>query len=371
MAIKNENRRRIKVAVNGSGTIGRAMIVEIIMTPSNCIDLVAVNDKMPIEEAVELLEHNFWSRCRERYAVGTSDNKKEILVATPDGRNLRFLYFEYTGELPWSKVEAPIDIVIECSGVYSTREQLQQHIDEGARSVLLSRRSKTAHDVDKTVVFGINHHDIQKDDKIISAATCTTGASIFLIKMMDQLVNFEFCHTLSVHVPLNRKTNYDDGPGRSIGYTSHFGVKGNVIPTECSVELMVPRVLGGRFAGRISSSMICVPTVGGSYMQMTFFAKNNKKNKLIDAEFLNKKLEEYIKTLPHDQIVSVSHRDMASAVVDCKPYSCIVDASRTLVLKGKRNTKYTFEIWHDTAWGYASRLLDIAKVMMSQYLSDN
>jgi len=370
MIAQNKNKKQINVAVNGSGTIGRAVIVEIIMTPSKGINLVAVNDKMPINEAADLLEHNFWRRCREHYAVDISKDKKEILVTTPDGRVLNFFYFEYNGKLPWSKVKTPIDIVFESSGAYSTREQLQKHIDEGGRGVLLTRRSITGHDVDKTVVFGINHDDITKDDKIISAASCTTGASIFLIQLMDKLVNFELCQTLSVHVPLNRKTNYDDGPGRSVGYASHFGVKGNVIPTECSIEFMVPRVLGDRFTGRITSSTVCVPTVGGSYMQMTFFAQNAENNKLIDADFLTKKLNAYIKTLPHDQIVSVSNGDMASAVVDCKPHSSIIDSTRIRVLKREKNTKFTFEIWHDSAWGYTSRLLDLAEVMMSQYLSD-
>ncbi len=369
MKAEAENNKRSNVVVNGAGTIGRAIIIDIIMNPSKGLDLVAINDKMPIEEAVELLEHNFWRRYRENYVVEISEDKKEIIVTTSDGRKLRFFYFEYDGQLPWKKVGVPIDILFECSGAFSTRKQLQKHIDEGVKMVILSRRSKAAHDVDRTVVFGINHNDITKDDKFISAATCTTGASSFIINLMDQLVDFELCQTLSCHVPLNRKTNYDEGPGRSIGYVSHFGVKGNVIPSECSVEFMVPRVLGDKLAGRISSTTICVPIVGGSYMQLTFFAQNNKENPIIDADYLNKKLKEYIRTLPHNEILSVSHGDMASVVVDCKPHSCIVDTERTQVLVGKKNTKFTFEVWHDTTWGYTSRLLDIAEVIISRQKS--
>lgn len=268
MNVSTKSKKRANVVVNGSGTIGRGIIVEIIMSQEKGIDLVAVNDKMTIKEAAELLEHNFWRRCREHYQVDISDDRKKIIVYTPSGRKLSFQYFKYNGSLPWKKVEVPIDIVFESSGAYSTREQLQQHINEGAGSVLLSRRSKTKYDVDKTVVFGINQEVITKDDKIISAASCTTGAGIFLIKLMDQLVDFEFCQSLSCHVPLNRKSAYDDGPGRSMGYASHFGVKGNIVPTECSLEYMAPRVLGEKFNGRFSSSTICIPTVGGSYMRV-------------------------------------------------------------------------------------------------------
>ena len=100
-------------------------------------------------------------------------------------------------------------------------------------------------------------------------------------------------------------------------------------------------------------------------MQMTFLAKNTEYNRIINTEILNTKLDNYIKTLPHNQIVSVSRGDMASSVVECKPYSCIVDISRTHILEGKENIKFTFEIWHDAAWGYTSRLLDIAKIIMS------
>jgi glyceraldehyde-3-phosphate dehydrogenase/erythrose-4-phosphate dehydrogenase len=221
----NKTGNTINVVVNGSGTIGRAIIVEIIMNPSKGINLIAVNDKMPIEEASELLEHNFWKRCRQDYTVNISNDKKKIFIKTPSGQEFSFLYFEYNGILPWNKIDTKIDIVFESSGAYSTREELQEHINHGVGSVLLSRRSKTAYDVDKTIVFGINHNDITKNDKIISAASCTTSASIYLINFMDKMIDFELCQTLSCHVPLNRKTNYDDGPGRSIRYASHFGVK--------------------------------------------------------------------------------------------------------------------------------------------------
>lgn len=290
MGIKNQ----INVAINGSGTIGRAIIVEIIMNPSKNINIVAVNDKMPIEEASELLEHNFWKRCRQHYTVKISDDRRGLIVEPPNGKQLHFLYFEYTGLLPWDKVKEKIDIVFESSGAYSTRKELYEHIKHGVGNVLLTRRSKTAHDVDKTIVFGINHNDITKNDKIVSAASCTTSASIYLIQLMNQLVNFELCQTLSCHVPLNRKTNYDDGPGKSIGYASHFGVKSNVIPTECSIEYMVPRVMGNQFSGRISSSTICVPIDGGSYMQLTFYASNREENQTIDVNTLHKKLDTYI-----------------------------------------------------------------------------
>lgn len=353
----------INIAVNGSGTIGRAVIIEMLKRPTSQFNIVAVNDQLAIDQAAKVLEHIFHERFGEMWRVEPNAAQKALSFTSPQKETFEIPYFKADGTLPWKKVDAPIDIVMECSGAYRTRELLEQHQKAGARKVLLSARSSKEDDVDTTVVYGINEETITADTHLVSNSSCTTNAAAHVLKVIYDHYGFMTCDAVSIHVPLNRHHAYDHGANVEEGYDSVFGIANNAIPRECSLGSLAPRILGKEFNGRIMANTITVPIKGGSLMQMSFSLPKTEKTAQLARESINALFKDYAKSMPHDQVFRVFDREGCSARAKRTPYSAILDANLTDVLITDNAVALKVGVWHDTAWGFAPRMLDVAQEM--------
>ncbi len=354
----------INVAVNGSGTIGRAVIIEMLRSLRVQFKITAINDKLPISEATLLLEHIFHERYGEEWDVRFNKAKDALLFTNPEGIKFELPYFEADGTLPWGRVEENIDIVLECSGAYRTRSRLDGHLQLGVKKVLLSAKSTDPDDVDKTVVFGINQGEIAREHSLVSNASCTTNAAAHVLRIVEDNFGFEHCFATSTHTPLNRHLGYDHGMSVELdGVDSIFGIANNVVTRKGSLHTLAPRILGQEFASRIMSKTVFAPFKGGSLMSMVFALSTSDKTENLKPEDIHQLFAAYAATMPHARVIRSFNRDTSSARAKRTPYSAIYDAQMTRISHGPRTTMLEINVWHDTAWGFAPRMLDVAQVM--------
>jgi len=249
------------------------------------------------------------------------------------------------GELPWARLG--VDIVLECTGAFSDRATAEQHLSQGAGKVLFSQPAEP--DVDKTVVYGINHPELSASHRIASNASCTTNAIVPVIKALEDVVGIEHGTITTIHSAMNDQPVLDAYHHTDLRKTR--AASQSIIPVDTELAKGIERLLPDML-GRFSAQALRVPTLNVSALDLTVQTRLDT-----DVSAINRILREASQSC-FDGVLGYTEELLASCDFNHDSRSSIVDASQTRV-SGRRLVKVL--TWFDNEWGYANRMLDVAR----------
>jgi glyceraldehyde 3-phosphate dehydrogenase len=326
-----------RVAINGLGRIGRAILKLVVDEPA--LELVAVNDLVEVENLAYLLR---FDTVYGRYPKSVATDGNDLVVA---GRKVRTLRSPDPSELPWDELK--VDLVFECTGMFARRDDLEKHIRAGARFVLLSAPS---HDGEvETVVHGANVPS--GAPSIVSCASCTTNCITPIIEVVGRRIGIEKAVMTTVHAYTSSQSVVD-GPRRRHRRGRAAGA--NLVPTTTGAALATTRALP-QYAGRFDGIAVRAPVPIGAIADITFLASRKTS-----VNEVNQVLTEEAGTERYAGVLGVSRDPLVSSDIIGDPRASIVDLELTKVIDGDLVKVLS---WYDNEWGYANQLLREARSM--------
>lgn len=323
----------IRVAINGFGRIGR--VTARMLVQRDDVELVAVNDLTDNATLAHLFKYD---SVHGVFAGEVGHDPEHLILG---GRRIKAFALKDPAQLPWKALG--IDVVIESTGLFLSREKASAHLKAGAKRVVLSAPAK---DTDiRTVVLGVNDHVIDGNDPIISNASCTTNCAAPMIMGIRDLCGIEDGYITTVH-SYTGDQRLHDAPHKDLRRARAAAV--SMIPTTTGAAKAITRIFP-ELEGRLGGGGIRVPVPDGSITDITVRVKNLKSAEEINAHF--KQLAEArlkgILRYTEDPIVSVD--------IVGDPHSCIFDAQLTSVV----GNMVKIMGWYDNEYGYSSRLVDL------------
>ena len=324
---------KIKVAINGFGRIGRNLFRLLLDHPH--IEVIAINDLADNHTMSHLLKYDSIHGVLKRKVSFDEDS---IIV---DGHSFLFFHDKDAANLPWGKLD--IDVVIECSGKYKTLEDINKHINAGAKKVILSAPAEV--DSIKTIVLGVNEHILDGTETIVSNASCTTNNAAPMLKVLDALCEIENAYITTVHSYTTDQSLHDQ-PHKDLRRAR--GASQSIVPTTTGAAKALTKIFP-EMEGKIGGSGIRVPVPDGSLTDLTAYVKREVTIEEINAAFLKASNNGLNGILDYteDPIVSVD--------ILGNPTSCLFDSQLTSVI-GKMVKVVG---WYDNEIGYSSRLIDL------------
>lgn len=332
----------IRVAINGFGRIGRNILRAIFENQlQQHIQVVAINELADAAGIAHLLKYDS-SHGRFGFAVELSG--EQLIVA---GQPIALFHQADAATLPWQQLE--VDIVMECTGVYSSRADAMLHLKAGAKKVLFSHPA--GQDIDATVIYGINHQQLTPTMRVISAGSCTTNCIIPVLSVLDQAFGVESGTITTIHASMNDQQVIDayHPDLRRTRAASH-----SIIPVDTKLALGIERIMP-HLAGRFEAIAVRVPTLNVTAMDLSVTLHQD-----VTVAAINAALKSAGQQLP-PQILDYTEEPLVSVDFNHDPHSCIVDGSQTRV-SHKRLVKCL--VWCDNEWGFANRMIDTARAMM-------
>ena len=323
---------KIRVAINGFGRIGRLVLRAALVSGRDDIEFVAVNDLAPAEQNAYLLQYD---SVHGKLPIDVKLDGEYIIAGN---QKIKCLSERDPSKLPWGDMN--IDVVMECTGIFTAADKARVHLDCGARRVLVSAPSAGA---DKTIVFGVNQNTLTSDDLIVSNASCTTNCLAPVAQVLDEKFGIESGWMTTVHAytgdqQLLDKNHKDFRRARAAGLS--------MIPTSTGAAKAIGLVLPN-LAGKLDGMAIRVPTPDVSVVELVV---NLTRDATVD-EINNAMRAAQSETFGYNELPLVS--------VDFKgnTHSSIFDASQTKIL-GNRLVHVT--AWYDNEWGFSNRMCDTA-----------
>lgn len=327
---------KLRVAINGFGRIGRSAARIIMQDHQNELELVAINDPSPTEHSAFLLQYDSnFGRYPGAVRVAAEN---ELIV---DETSVQKFTTRNISDLPWAKLE--IDVVLECTGVFRTQEGAQQHIDQGAKRVIISAPAKD--DGFDTYVIGANDEQIRGDETLISNASCTTNCLAPVAKVLDDSFGIESGLMTTIHAYTTSQPVLDLG-GKDLRRGRAAAL--NMVPTSTGAAKAVALVLPN-LKGKLTGMAVRVPTPTVSVVDLTIKAK-----KSASAEEVNAAMKAASETHPH--ILGYNDQPLVSVDFKQDSRSSIFDAPSTYVM----GDLIKVLSWYDNEWGYSCRLVELA-----------
>ena len=331
----------VRVGINGFGRIGRNILRAIIENKRTDISVVAINDLGPVATNAHLLKFDS--------IHGKFPNKITVAEDTIDvgAGPIRVTAIRNPEELPWND----IDIAFECTGIFNEKEIASKHLKNGSKRVLVSAPCKNA---DKTIVFGVNHKTLSKNDLVVSNASCTTNCLAPVVKVLHEELGIKRGFMTTIHSYTGDQPTLDTM--HSDLYRSRAAAM-NMIPTSTgaarAVGLVIPEL-----NGKLDGVSIRVPTPNVSVVDLTFESlketSESEINSLIKKSSLNKL----------KGVLSYTEEKLVSMDFNHDPHSSIFAADQTKVLEKKMVRVLS---WYDNEWGFSNRMSDTALEMASLF----
>ncbi len=327
----------LKVAINGFGRIGRSTLSAIIESGRTDIEVVALNATGPVESAAHLLKYD---SVHGRFVGDISIEDGALNV----GKGPLRMFSTYDpSELDWNG----IDLVLECSGKFNSKEACQVHLEQGAKRVLISAPGKNA---DKTVVYGVNHDTLTADDLIVSNASCTTNCLAPVAKVLNDAIGIEKGIMTTIHAYTGDQPTLDR---RHKDLYRARAAAMSLIPTSTGAAKAVGLVLP-ELAGRLDGSAIRVPTPNVSAVDLTFTSTRDTT-----VEEVNAAMEAAANTSMKG-ILEYSDEPLVSVDFNHSTYSSSFASEQTKVMGGNM---VRIMAWYDNEWGFSCRMADTAVAM--------
>jgi len=321
----------VKVGINGFGRIGRTLFRLLHHHPK--IQVVAINDIAQVETMAHLLKHD------SIHGIFNADVscKKGLLLA--DGRPTRFSSEPTLDGLDWTDC----DVVVEATGKYKNRQELQKHLEAGAKKVILSVPPED--DTIKMIVLGVNDSQLNEEDTIVSNASCTTNNAAPMLMLVDELCGIEQAYITTVHSYTTDQSLHDQ-PHRDLRRARAAGQ--SIVPTTTGAAKALTKIFP-ELANVIGGCGIRVPVPNGSLTDITFNVKRETSIEALNEAF-KKASEGRLKG-----ILQYTEAPIVSVDINGNTHSCIFDAGMTSVI----GTMIKIIGWYDNETGYSSRIVDL------------
>ena len=331
----------IRIAINGYGRIGRNILRAIYESNlQNEIKIVAINDLCDPSVSAHLTQYDS-VHGRFMHVVTSHDDCLEV-----NGDLIRVLREKDLCALPWRALE--IDIVLECTGLFTDRNKAAEHIESGARRVLISAPSA---DADATLVYGVNHGSLKSSDIIISNASCTTNCLAPMAQVLNSEIGIRSGFMTTIHAYTNDQHLTDAFSGDL--YRARAAAS-SMIPTQTGAAKAVGLVLP-ELSGRLAGMAVRVPTANVSLVDLTFTPERPTSVTDINSVLLK------ASQATHRGIIAYNDQPLVSIDFNHQKESCIFDATQTLSMDGQAKVF----AWYDNEWGFSNRMLDTAMHIMS------
>ncbi|MEM7195276.1 MAG: type I glyceraldehyde-3-phosphate dehydrogenase [Pseudomonadota bacterium] len=325
------------IAINGFGRIGRNILRALVDSGAGDINVVAINDLSPIEMQAHLLE---FDSVHGRLNATVAVSEDVILL---NDRPIRVTSEADPAALHWEDV----DIVMECTGRFTNFDQASLHFKNGSRRVLISAPSAGS---DKTIVFGVNHNSLSREDTVVSNGSCTTNCLAPIVSVLHQKVGIAKGYMTTIH------SYTGDQPLLDTHHSDPYRARAaamSIIPTSTGAARSIGLVLP-ELNGRLDGSAIRVPTPNVSVVDLCFESERNTS-----VEEINSLLTNASESIM-EGVLGVSTLPLVSSDFNHNPLSSIVAADETRV----QNKNFVRVLsWYDNEWGFSNRMLDTARCM--------
>jgi len=331
----------IRVAINGYGRIGRNILrahYEYKKNPG--IQIVAINDLGDVKTNAHLTRYD---TTHGKFSGEVSISGNDLIV---NGDKIRVVAERDPKKLPWKELN--IDVVLECTGLFTTKEKASQHLEAGAKKVIISA---PATGVDATIVYGVNHQTLKATDTVISNASCTTNCLAPLAKPLDDALGIVSGLMNTIHSYTNDQVLID------VYHTDLHRARSathSMIPTKTGAASAVGLVLP-ELNGKLDGFAIRVPTINVSVVDFTFTAKRNTT-----VEEVNNIMRTAAKSDMLKNILVINEDPLVSVDFNHNPASSIFDVAHTKVI----GNLVKVLSWYDNEWGFSNRMLDVAVAFM-------
>ena len=333
---------RVRVAINGFGRIGR--LIFRIMDQDSDFEIVAINDLTDAEQLAYLLKYDTAHRPYRKDEI-SFDN--DMLIV--GDKKIKVLSEKDPSLLPWKELD--IDLVYECTGLFTSLEKANAHIEAGAKKVVISAPAKG--DV-KTVVYNVNENILDKNDKIISAASCTTNCLAPVLNVIEKEFGIESGYMTTVHAYTNDQANLDVAHKKGIYARRGRASAANIVPTSTGAASAIGKVIPSLY-GKLSGMAMRVPVVTGSVVDLVLKLKKNTTKEEINEVLKNNQNETLGYTT--DPIVSSDVIGMS--------YGSLVDGLLTSVNKTDDMELVKIIAWYDNEMSYSYQMVRCAKYFLS------
>ncbi len=328
---------KIKIGINGLGRIGRMVIRSIIEGKLNNFEIKHINNRTNSEVSSNLLKHD---SIHGKFNSMIKFDKNKIIIGK---QKISFSQETKIENISWKKYD--VDYVFECTGKFNSKEKLLPHLKNGAKKVIVSAPCKNA---DKTIVYGVNQNTISKNDKIISAASCTTNCLAPVVNVLNNNYQIEKGFMTTIHAftadqRLLDNSHKDPRRARSASQS--------IVPTSTGASKAIGEIIPS-LKGKLEGVAMRVPTPNVSLIELVFCTKKD-----LSAQKINKSFVEASKKSLKG-ILDVTKEKLVSVDFNHNPYSAIIDASLTNTI-GKNMGKIS--AWYDNEWGFSNRMCDLAK----------
>ena len=327
----------IKVGINGMGRIGRMIIRSIIENNNKNIEIKHINNRTNSEACSNLLKYD---SIHGKFNAEIDFGEKHLII-----NNKRITFSQETdlNNINWKKHD--VDYVFECTGKFNSKDNLIPHLNNGAKKVIVSAPCKNS---DKTIVFGVNESELKKDDKIISAASCTTNCLAPVAHVLNENFIIEKGFMTTIHAFTTDQRILDNShkdPRRARSASQ------SIVPTSTGASKAIGEIIP-TLKGKLEGIAMRVPTPNVSLVELVFCTKKELSVEKINLAFQNFSKKNKILQITEEKLVSIDFNHNSA--------SSIVDASLTNIV-GKNMGKIS--AWYDNEWGFSNRMCDIAEYL--------
>ena len=328
---------KIRIGINGMGRIGRMIVRSIVETKNKNLEIKHINNRTSAEQCSKLIKYD---SIHGEFKADVNFRKDSLIL---NKKKIFFTQETDLNKINWRK--SKVDIVFECTGKFNSKEKLLPHLKNGAKKVIVSAPCKNS---DKTVVFGVNEAQINKKDRIISAASCTTNCLAPVAHVLHNNFKIEKGFMTTIHAFTSDQRILDNShkdPRRARSASL------SIVPTSTGASKAIGEIIPS-LKGKLEGVAMRVPTPNVSLIEFIFCTQKKLAIETINLAFKrfsakNKK-----------KILDVTNEDLVSIDFNHNPASAIIDANLTKVI-GQYMGKIS--AWYDNEWGFSNRMIDIAE----------
>jgi glyceraldehyde 3-phosphate dehydrogenase len=328
----------VKVAINGFGRIGKQFFLAAMENKVNW-DFV-INHSGDIEQIIYELKY-------DSVHPNPSENiKSEGNYLVFGKKKIRCYSILEPEKLPWK--DEKVDLVVECTGLFTDKEGASKHLIAGAKKVLISAPAKNP---DCTIVYGVNNSALKKEHKIISAGSCTTNCIAPMVKILNDNFKIKSCFFVTTHAYTSTQKLIDGLDKKDLRRGRAAAI--DIVPSTSGASQSVIEALP-ELKGKLEGYSLRVPVVDGSFSSVIAYLEKKTDVKELNSLFKSKSQKDYLKVLSYNEDAIVS-----SDIIH-NPSSCIFDAPITKVM----DNSVSIGGWYDNEWGYSNRLVDVSKLIL-------
>ena len=328
---------KIKVGINGMGRIGRMIVRSIVENNFSNFEIKHINNRTNTETCSNLLKYD---SIHGKFDAEVKFDQNNLII---NNNKITFSQETDINKINWKKFD--VDYVFECTGKFNSKDKLMPHLKNGAKKVIVSAPCKNA---DKTIVFGVNEKEIKIEDKIISAASCTTNCLAPVAYVLNENFGIDKGFMTTIHAFTSDQRILDNShkdPRRARSASQ------SIVPTSTGASKAIGEIIPS-LKGKLEGVAMRVPTPNVSLIELVF-----SSNKEVSIETINSAFKKFIKN-QNKKIIEITNEKLVSIDFNHNSASSIIDTSLTNVV-GKNMGKIS--AWYDNEWGFSNRMCDIAE----------